>query len=131
MQLQFRKINPDAKTPTPYNGGLGHEIYPLTSVSLHPNDRGLYLTGITVKVPDGFELQVRTNPDAAMHRGLVVADSPSGVTGVHEREIYVILHNVGDDMALYPFNDVPIALLVLAPVQPVEFIETTPLAEVS
>ncbi len=65
-------------------------------VTLPPLGRALVPTGLTVAVPEGFELQVRPRSGLALKHGVTCLNTPGTVDSDYRGEIGVILINLGE-----------------------------------
>ena len=75
-------------------------------------------TGISLSIPYGYELQVRSRSGNSLNKGYVVANSPGTIDSNYRGEIGVIIHNnspesiilkLGDKVAQGVLCEVPIA----------------------
>lgn len=62
-------------------------------VNLLPNQRVLIHTNISMKIPLGFEGQVRSKSGLALKNGLMVLNSPGTIDSSYRGELCVILFN--------------------------------------
>lgn len=62
-------------------------------LTLRGFERVLIGTGITVDVPQGYEIQIRDRAGNALKKGLLVANSPGTISADYKGEITVILIN--------------------------------------
>ncbi|MFN7055741.1 dUTP diphosphatase [Hyphomonas sp.] len=84
-------------------------------VVLAPGARTMVPTGLTVAIPEGYEIQVRPRSGLAAKHGLTCLNTPGTIDSDYRGEIKVILINLGAE----PFTirrGERIAQLVLAPV---------------
>nr|WP_241764721.1 dUTP diphosphatase [Hyphomonas johnsonii] len=85
------------------------------AVVLMPGHRAMVPTGLSVAIPEGYEIQVRPRSGLAAKHGLTCLNTPGTIDSDYRGEIKVILINLGDA----PFTIARgerIAQLVLAPV---------------
>jgi len=85
------------------------------TVTIHPGERRLIPTGLTIALPHGYELQIRPRSGLALRHGIVLPNSPGTIDEDYRGEIQVILLNAGAE----PFSiqrGTRIAQAVLAPV---------------
>ena len=95
--LPFKKLHPDAITPTyAYKLDSGFDLFSVEEVCLLPFGRALVPTGLAFEVPDGTELQIRSNSGLAINQGLMVLNSPGTVDCGYLGEIKVIVMNMSD-----------------------------------
>jgi dUTP pyrophosphatase len=98
-------------------------------MTLYPNQRIIVPTGITVAIPPGFEIQVRSRSGLAAKNGIFVLNTPGTIDADYRGEIKVILHNISDEPFVINHGD-RIAQMVLCPViravwEPVETLPET------
>ena len=82
---------------------------------LMPGARAMVPTGLSVAIPEGYEIQVRPRSGLAAKHGVTCLNTPGTIDSDYRGEIKVILINLGDA----PFTIARgerIAQLVLAPV---------------
>lgn len=84
-------------------------------VTLEPGARALIETGLSVAIPDGFEIQVRPRSGLAARHGLTCLNTPGTIDSDYRGEIKVILINLGSEAFTIARGE-RIAQLVLAPV---------------
>ena len=85
------------------------------SVILKPMQRMLIRTGLFVKIPKGFEIEVRSRSGLAINKGIIVLNSPGTIDCGYRDEVCVILINLstedfkistGDRIAQFVFKKV-------------------------
>ena len=86
-----------------------------TGLIILPDARVLIPTGISVAVPEGFEMQVRPRSGLALKHGITLVNSPGTVDADYRGEIGVIVINHGDAPLTIAHGE-RIAQIVLAPV---------------
>lgn len=64
-------------------------------VVLHPGERHLIPTGITMELPQGMEAQVRPRSGLALKHGVTVLNSPGTIDADYRGEVSVVLINHG------------------------------------
>lgn len=72
-------------------------------------------TGIKIALPEGCEAQIRPRSGLALHKKVIIPNSPGTIDRDYRGEIRVILLNLGDSDFHVSFGD-RIAQLVVAPV---------------
>jgi dUTP pyrophosphatase len=83
-------------------------------VVLYPQELTSFSSGIALKIPDGYEAQIRSRAGMAK-KGLIVANAPATIDSAHVGEISILLLNTTNK----PIRIVPnqkVAQLVFAPV---------------
>ncbi|WP_341198136.1 dUTP diphosphatase [Hyphomonas chukchiensis] len=101
------------------------EVEPLV---LAPGARAMVPTGLSVAIPEGYEIQVRPRSGLAAKHGLTCLNTPGTIDSDYRGEIKVILINLGTE----PFTIARgerIAQLVLAPVTQLGWAEVDTLDE--
>ncbi len=84
-------------------------------VTLAPGARALVPTGLSVAIPDGYEIQVRPRSGLAVKHGVTCLNTPGTIDSDYRGEVKVLLVNLGAE----PFTVTRgerIAQLVVAPV---------------
>jgi dUTP pyrophosphatase len=102
-----------------------HIIEPIT---LHPLERALVKTGLSMELPIGLEAQVRPRSGLALKKGISVLNAPGTIDADYRGEIGVILINLSSE----PFTITPgdrIAQLVIAKHERAEWVEVDSLKE--
>ena len=88
---------------------------------IHPGDRALVPTGISLEIPAGLEAQVRPRSGLAAECGVTVLNSPGTIDSDYRGEVKVILINLGkEDFSVRPGDR--IAQMVFSRVTRVEFV---------
>lgn len=84
-------------------------------VTLKPGERAMVPTGLSVAIPEGYEIQVRPRSGLAAKHGLTCLNTPGTIDSDYRGEIKVILINLGAEAFVIQRGE-RIAQLVLAPV---------------
>ncbi len=82
---------------------------------LAPGERTMVPTGLSVAIPQGYEIQVRPRSGLAAKHGLTCLNTPGTIDSDYRGEIKVILVNLGQDAFTIQRGE-RVAQLVLAPV---------------
>lgn len=97
-------------------GSSGWDIFAHTGVvRLKPGERTVIKTGWKVKIPVGYELQLRTRSGMAFKYGIAVLNSPGTIDQDYQGEIMVIIINHSQEIQIIR-DKMAIAQAVLAPV---------------
>jgi len=75
------------------------------SVILYRGMRVLVGCGFAIKLPEGYELQIRSRSGKSLKEGPVVANSPGTIDSGYTGEIGVILLNVSSDIVTIKVGD--------------------------
>jgi dUTP pyrophosphatase len=111
-KIDWREYLPTRKT----EGSSGWDIFAHTGVvRLKPGERTVIKTGWKVKIPKGYELQLRTRSGMAFKYGLTVLNSPGTIDQDYQGEIMVIVINQSQEIQIIR-DKMAIAQAVLAPV---------------
>lgn len=96
-------------------GAAGMDVLAAEAVTLAPGARHAVATGLSLAIPQGFEVQVRPRSGLALKHGITVANAPGTVDSDYRGELKVILVNLGGEPFAIARGD-RVAQLVLAPV---------------
>lgn len=116
--VEFAPVHDKAPAPVPeYKtpGAAGMDIASYYSIDISPGNRVMVRTGWKIKVPEGYECQVRSRSGLALEEGVVVLNSPGTIDSDYTGEIYVLLHNTSDSWVHIAYGQ-RIAQLVITPV---------------
>ncbi len=97
-------------------------------ITLHTGERAMVPTGLTVAIPEGFEIQVRPRSGLAAKFGIQVVNAPGTVDSDYRGEVKVLLLNMGFEPFVINRGD-RIAQLVIAPVHQIAWQEVDALSE--
>lgn len=97
------------------DGAAGMDIVSAETLSLAPSDRAAVPTGLSIAIPDGYEVQVRPRSGLALKHGLTVANAPGTIDSDYRGEVKVLLINLGP-RPVHIERGMRIAQLVVAPV---------------
>lgn len=129
MQVKFKKLNKDAKIPQYMTkGAAGFDFSSIENVTLSTGDRIAVDTGLSCKIQDGFEMQIRPRSGMALKQGITVLNAPGTIDSDYTGHIKIILVNLGDSDVVIKAGD-RIAQGVISPVEQAEFLEVDKLDE--
>ncbi|MEL6472691.1 MAG: dUTP diphosphatase [Pseudomonadota bacterium] len=99
-------------------------------VMLAPGMRDMIPTGLSVAIPDGYEIQMRPRSGLAAKHGITCLNSPGTIDSDYRGELKVILINHGSEPFVIRRGE-RIGQMVLAPVTRLEWalVETLPETE--
>lgn len=124
VDVQFKKLVEWAKVPeyeTKNAAGCDISLALTEEIVLYPNEVKSIPTGFAVKIPEGYEAQIRSRAGMA-RKGIIVANAPGTIDSEHTGEIHILLLNVNDK----PVKIVPgqkVAQMVISPVVQANFIQ--------
>lgn len=127
--LEIKKLRPDAKLPvraSEFSSCL--DIHAIDAGTIVPGRHTLVKTGLSMSVPAGYEIQVRSRSGLANKAGIFVLNSPGTVDADFRGEIGVILMNLGSDEFRFNAGD-RIAQIAVCPVELWEPVEVSSLSE--
>lgn len=105
-----------------------HAYLPEGPMIVEPFQRVAVPTGLSIALPEGFELQVRSRSGLSFKHGIVAVNSPGTVDADYRGEIKVLLTNLSSEK--YEIQDGDrIAQLVIAKYERAEWLEVETLDE--
>lgn len=96
-------------------GAAGMDLLAAESVTLAPGGRHAVATGLSLAIPEGYEIQVRPRSGLALKHGISVPNTPGTIDSDYRGELKVILINHGAEPFVIARGD-RVAQIVLAPV---------------
>ncbi len=109
---------PSRATP----GSAGMDLVAAVDVTIAPGARELVPTGLTVAIPEGYELQLRPRSGLALKHGITLPNTPATIDADYRGELKVILMNLGAEPFAVHRGD-RIAQMLVQRVEPVSFRE--------
>lgn len=117
-----------AKMPTKATpGSSGYDVYAwldgiypvgrqgIRYMRLECGERCVIKTGVNLRIPEGYEVQVRPRSGLSLKTSLLVVNAPGTIDSDYRGEVKIILGNFGTKDELISHGD-RVAQLVLAPV---------------
>lgn len=98
------------------------------SIMLQPSDRLLIGTGFKVKVPEGYEMQIRPRSGIALKNGISVVNTPGTIDADYRGEVGVVLINHSEIPFKVKLGD-RIAQGVINKIKQIEFNEVDELSK--
>ena len=96
-------------------GAAGMDVLAAEDIVLQPGMRHPVATGLSVAIPDGYEIQVRPRSGLALKHGVSVPNTPGTIDSDYRGELKVIMINFGSEPFAIHRGD-RVAQLVIAPV---------------
>lgn len=109
-------------------GAAGMDVLAAEAVTLKTGQRHAVATGLSMAIPQGYEIQVRPRSGLALKHGITVPNTPGTIDSDYRGELKIILINHGSDDFPIARGD-RIAQLVIAPVVQAEWEEVEELDE--
>jgi len=95
-------------------------------IVIKPQEKIIVPTGLSIAIPEGFEIQIRPRSGLAAKHSITVLNTPGTIDSDYRGEIKVILINLGvEDYTIK--NGERIAQMILCPVSKIEFEEVSDL----
>ena len=117
-RVLVKKLRPDAVVPrymTAHAAGLDLSAAIDAPVELAVGARAAISTGLAIKLPDGYEAQIRPRSGLAREHGVTLVNAPGTIDADYTGPVIVLLINHGDrPVRIEPGQR--IAQLVIAPV---------------
>lgn len=102
---------PEYATP----GAAGMDLRARTAVTLEPLERALVSTGLRMRLPEGYEAQIRPRSGLALRHGISMVNTPGTIDSDYRGEIGVLLVNLGSEAVRLEAGE-RIAQMVVCPV---------------
>jgi dUTP pyrophosphatase len=99
-----------------------------TGIELAPGARALVPTGLTVALPEGYEIQLRPRSGLALREGITLLNTPGTIDSDYRGEVGVVLVNLSSQPMTIE-HGMRIAQMVLAPVVRIDWVETEALEQ--
>jgi dUTP pyrophosphatase len=118
VKVEVKRLPHGAGLPLPAyatEGAAGMDVVSAEDVTLAPGARHAVATGLSMAIPQGFEIQVRPRSGLALKHGISVPNTPGTIDSDYRGELKVILINLGTEPFAITRGD-RVAQLVLAPV---------------
>ncbi|MFN2098938.1 dUTP diphosphatase [Altererythrobacter sp. MF3-039] len=97
------------------SGAAGMDVLSAETITIAPGSRHAVATGLSLAIPEDYEIQVRPRSGLALKHGITVPNTPGTIDSDYRGELKVILINHGEGSFAIARGD-RIAQLVLAPV---------------
>jgi dUTP pyrophosphatase len=124
-RVLIQKLRPDAVVPrymTEHAAGLDVSAALDAPVEIAAGARAAISTGLAIKLPEGYEAQVRPRSGLAREHGVTLVNAPGTIDADYTGPIVILLINHGD-RAVRIEPGQRIAQLVIAPVVQAELVE--------
>ena len=113
---------------TPLSAGMDVRANIDEAVILRPLERAMIPTGLSIELPEGYEMQIRPRSGLAAKHGITVLNSPGTIDADYRGEIRVILVNLSNEEFRIEAGE-RIAQMIVARHEQVEWEMTEELAE--
>lgn len=94
MKIKVKKLREDAILPEyQTSGAAGFDLHAIEDITIMPGETKLIKCGLSMEIPEGYELQIRPRSGLSAKTTLRIANSPGTVDSDYRGEIGVIAHN--------------------------------------
>ena len=96
MRIKIKKLSQDAVIPQyQTTGAAGFDFHAIEDMEIFPRQTVLVKTGLSMEIPEGYELQVRPRSGMSLKTKMRVANSPGTIDSDYRGEICIIMENMG------------------------------------
>ena len=131
VKILIRRLSSKVTMPqykTIGSSGMDIAAFLDNEIFIKPSEKKIIPTGIKLKIPKGYEVQIRPRSGLAANNDITVLNTPGTIDSDYRGEIKVILFNHGNKDFIVNKND-RIAQMVLTPVIKMELEEVDQLPE--
>ena len=125
VKILVKKFYKNIKLPvykTPGSSGMDLTANNKKKITIHPGEKAIIPTGISVAVPKKYELQIRPRSGLAANKGISVLNTPGTIDSDFRGEIKIILINLSKKLFIVKSGD-RVAQMVLCPILKAEIKE--------
>ena len=125
VKVLLKRLSKNVKLPiykTSGASGLDIVANVESEIEINPGDKKIIPTGISVAVPENYEIQIRPRSGLAAKYNITVLNTPGTIDADYRGEIKIIIINHGQEIYKVT-NGERIAQMVLCPVVRAEFEE--------
>ena len=118
VKILIKRISSKVTLPqykTIGSSGMDISAFIEDEIIIKPSDKKIIPTGIKLKIPRGYEIQIRPRSGLAANNDITVLNTPGTIDSDYRGEIKVILFNHGKKIFKVE-NGLRIAQMVLCPV---------------
>ena len=129
VRILVKKFDKNIKLPTyKTSGSSGMDLvaYVKNKMTIKPGKTAIISTGISLAIPNNYEIQIRPRSGLAAKKGISVLNTPGTIDSDYRGEIKVILINLGKKIFVIKSGD-RIAQMILCPVSKAKLKEVTKL----
>ena len=131
VKVLVKKLNSQVKLPSyKTEGSSGMDLIAFVDkpIEIKPNNSALIPTGLSIAIPEDFEVQIRPRSGLAAKSNISVLNTPGTIDSDYRGELKVILFNHGNKQFIVKNNE-RIAQMVLTPILKVDFEEVESLPD--
>ncbi|MEN3971199.1 dUTP diphosphatase [Sphingomicrobium sp. XHP0235] len=100
ISIQLKRLPHGEGLPLPAyatDGAAGMDVVSAEDVTIASGQRHAVATGLSVAIPQGYEIQVRPRSGLAFKHGITVPNTPGTIDSDYRGELKVLLINHGPD----------------------------------
>ena len=131
VKVLVKKLNSKVKLPSyKTEGSSGMDLIAFVDkpIEIKPNNSALIPTGLSIAIPQDYEVQIRPRSGLAAKSNISVLNTPGTIDSDYRGELKIILFNHGNKEFIVKNNE-RIAQMVLAPILKVDFEEVDSLPD--
>lgn len=129
MNLKFKKLNSEATLPKyQTSAASGFDLCSTEDIQLESGKVSLVSTGLSVEIPEGYELQIRARSGLAAKKGVFLVNGIGTIDADYRGELKVILSTCAEQAVDIKKGD-RIAQGVLMKVEQAAIVEVSELSE--
>lgn len=131
VPVRYVKLNPIAMVPAYMSAGAaGCDAMACLEqpMTIEPGARAAIPTGLSMEIPQGYEVQVRPRSGMAWKKGLTVVNAPGTIDSDYRGEVKILVVNLGQETVEIAHGD-RVAQFVLQAVNQIEWREAASLSE--
>tara|TARA_A100000164_G_scaffold65958_1_gene54651 strand:- start:186 stop:626 length:441 start_codon:yes stop_codon:yes gene_type:complete len=117
-KILIKKLSKEVSLPkyeTVGSSGMDLAAYINSDIKIDPGKTAIIPTGLTLSIPQGFEVQIRPRSGLAAKKKISVLNAPGTIDADYRGEIKVILINLGHETFIVE-KGLRIAQMVVCPV---------------
>jgi len=131
VKVLVKKLNSKVKLPSyKTEGSSGMDLIAFVDkpIEIKPNNSALIPTGLSIAIPQDYEVQIRPRSGLAAKSNISVLNTPGTIDSDYRGELKIILFNHGNKEFIVKNNE-RIAQMVLTPILKVDFEEVDSLPD--
>jgi dUTP pyrophosphatase len=96
LKVKIKKLHEDAVIPQyQTTGAAGFDFHAIEDMEIATRQTVLVKTGLSMEIPEGYELQVRPRSGMSLKTKMRIANSPGTIDSDYRGEICIIMENMG------------------------------------
>ena len=129
VDVKVKRVDSRAIIPTyATDGSSGFDFYCIMDTLVRANTWRIIFPGLSMEIPKGYELQIRSRSGAAIDHGLIVLNQPGTVDSDFRGSIGIVIWNITNVLVTIEAGT-RIAQGVIAPVVVANFLDVAELSD--